>query len=132
MRAKLAWVISGLLLVPVMIPLPLLAHHSFAAVFYDKKPVTLQGTVTKLEWMNPHIWVYVDVKNGNNTVKWQCEGGNPNTLVRQGWSRDTLKAGITVDIEGWLARDGSNTCNARSVSVAGKRLFAGTSNPSAQ
>lgn len=132
MKAKLALVIAGLLIVPVLIPLPLLAHHSFAAVFDDKKEVKLQGTVTKLEWMNPHIWVYVDVKNGNNTVKWQCEGGNPNTLVRQGWTRESLKLGSVIDIEGWRARDGSNTCNARAVTANGKKLFAGTSNTATQ
>lgn len=133
MKAKLALAIAGLLIVPVMVPLPLVAHHSFAAVFDDTKPVKMQGTVTKVEWMNPHIWFYVDVKDDKGAVtKWQCEGGNPNTLVRQGWSKDTLKLGSTVDVEGWRARDGSNTCNARSVMANGKRLFAGTSNTTAQ
>jgi hypothetical protein len=132
MKAKLALVVAGLLIVPVLVPLPLLAHHSFAAVFDEAKQVKMQGTVTKVEWMNPHVWFYVDVKDGSNTTKWQCEGGNPNTLIRQGWSRDTLKLGTVIDIEGWRARDGSNTCNARVISVSGKRLFAGTSNPNAQ
>jgi len=133
MKAKLALAIAGLLIVPVMIPLPLLAHHSFAAVFDENKPVKMQGTVTKVEWMNPHIWFYVDVKDDKGSVvKWQCEGGNPNTLVRQGWTRDTLKLGTAVDIEGWRARDGSNTCNARAVMTNGKKLFAGTSNTNAQ
>ena len=119
---------QGLLVALLMIPLPLLAHHSFSAVFDDKKEVKLSGTVTKVEWMNPHVWFYLDVKDdGGKLVKWECEGGNPNTLVRQGWSRDTLKVGTPVEIEGWRARDGTNTCNARAVSAGGKRLFAGSS-----
>ena len=119
---------QGLLVALLMIPLPLRAHHSFSAVFDDKKEVKLSGTVTKVEWMNPHVWFYLDVKDdGGKLVKWECEGGNPNTLVRQGWSRDTLKVGTPVEIEGWRARDGTNTCNARAVSAGGKRLFAGSS-----
>ena len=119
---------QGLLVALLMIPLPLRAHHSFSAVFDDKKEVKLAGTVTKVEWMNPHVWFYLDVKDdGGKLVKWECEGGNPNTLVRQGWSRDTLKVGTPVEIEGWRARDGTNTCNARAVSAGGKRLFAGSS-----
>jgi hypothetical protein len=119
---------QGLLIALLMIPLPLRAHHSFSAVFDDKKEVKLAGTVTKVEWMNPHVWFYLDVKDdGGKLVKWECEGGNPNTLVRQGWSRDTLKVGTPVEIEGWRARDGTNTCNARAVSAGGKRLFAGSS-----
>ena len=121
-------VIAGLLLMAITIPIPLAAHHSFAAVFDDTKPVKLQGAVTKVEWMNPHVWFYLDVKDASGAVvKWQCEGGNPNTLLRQGWTRNTLQVGTAVDIEGWRARDGSNTCNARSVMANGKRLFAGSS-----
>ena len=108
--------------------LPLRAHHSFAAVFDDNKPVKLQGVVTKLEWMNPHIWVYLEVKDSNGAVsKWQCEGGNPNTLLRQGWTRESLKVGSAIEIDGWQARDGTNTCNARTVTANGKKLFAGSS-----
>jgi hypothetical protein len=108
--------------------IPIVAHHSFAAVFDDTKPVKLQGTVTKLEWMNPHIWIYIEVKNSSGAaVKWQCEGGNPNTLLRQGWTRESLSVGATVEIDGWQARDGTNTCNARTVAANGKKLFAGSS-----
>jgi hypothetical protein len=91
--------------------MPLLAHHSFAAEYDDKKPVSLKGTVTKVEWANPHIWFYVDVKDAAGKVEhWQCEGGPPNMLVRQGWKKDSLKPGDEVSVEGFRAKDGS--CHA--------------------
>ena len=107
---------------------PMLGHHSFAAEFDNKKPVALNGTVTKLDWMNPHIWVYLDTKDEKGEVThWQCEGGAPNGLSRQGWTRTALKAGDQVSIEGFLAKDGSHTCNARSVRLPdGKRVFGGS------
>src|SRR5436190_13229639 len=87
---------------------PLSAHHSFAAQFDGSKPVTLQGAVTKVEWRNPHIWVYLDVKNPDGSVTaWQCEGGAPNALTRQGWSKSSLETGEPLTIDGYLAKDGS-------------------------
>jgi hypothetical protein len=107
---------------------PLLAHHSFAAEYDAAKQVKLKGVVAKVEWSNPHIWFYIDVKDdAGQTVRWQCEGGAPNSLVRQGWTRNSLKEGDQVDVQGYLAKDGTNTANARTVTLAdGKRVFAGS------
>lgn len=104
---------------------PALAHHSSAAEYDRGKPVKLEGTVTKIEWLNPHIWMYLDVKDdAGKSVAWQCEGGAPNMLERRGWSRHSVNAGDKIMIEGFRAKDASNTCTARTVSTAdGKRLF---------
>lgn len=116
------------------VPLSLVAHHAFAAEFDINKPVKVQGAVAKVEWTNPHIWIYLDAKDeAGRLTRWQCEGGSPNVLTRQGWARDTLKEGDQVIIDGYRAKDGSNTCNSRSVTTgSGKRLFAGSSAESAK
>lgn len=115
----------------LLVAMPALAHHSFVAEFDSKQTVILKGTVTKLEWANPHIWVYLEVKDDKgNAVRWQCEGGPPNTLTRNGWSKDSLKLGDQVTIDGYLAKDGSKTCNARTVKLQdGRSVFAGSSAP---
>jgi hypothetical protein len=117
------------MLVHLLVPLSVLAHHSFAAEFDATKPVTVKGAVTRVEWTNPHIWIYVDNKDEKGVIsKWQCEMGSPNTLMRQGWKSDSLKQGEEVTIEGTRAKDGTNTCNARTVRLAdGTRMFAGSS-----
>jgi hypothetical protein len=105
------------------------AHHSFEAEFDAKKTVVLNGTVTKMDWMNPHIYIHLDAKDENGkTGSWACEGGNPSSLLRMGWKRNSLKTGDQIQIDGYRAKDGTNTCNARSVKLAdGTKLFAGSS-----
>ncbi len=107
----------------------LFAHHSFAAEFDGAKRVTLKGTVTKVDWRNPHIYVYLNVKDKDGKVtEWACEGGPPNVLMREGWTRNSVKEGDEVTIDGALAKDGSKRCNSRSVNLAdGRKVFAGSS-----
>jgi hypothetical protein len=129
MKAKLAVFAMGLLSAASMF-----AHHSFSAEFDASKTVTLKGNVTKVDWLNPHIWIYLDVKdNAGKVAHWQCEGGAPNSLTRNGWTKNDLKQGDAVTINGTLAKDASNTCNASQVALPdGRRVFAGSSNPDAQ
>jgi hypothetical protein len=118
----LVLVLGCLLALPPSAP----AHHSFATQFDPTKPITLEGTVTNVEWRNPHIWVYLDVTDEEgNVIAWECEGGAPNALTRRGWSRQTLKLGSTLEIQGYLARNGTNTCNARTWIYEGRTVFAG-------
>ena len=106
------------------------AHHSFPAQYDIDKPIALTGKVTKVEWTNPHIFIYADVTDAKGAVvNWAFEMGGPNALLRQGWKRDSLKPGDLVTFEGSLARDGSNLVNARVVTMtdSGRKMFAGSS-----
>jgi len=101
------------------------AHHAFAAEFDAKKPVKLRGTVSKMEWINPHTWIYMDVKKDDGTVEeWMIEAGTPNTLLRRGFTRESLKAGTVVLVDGYQSKDGSLRANGRNLTLPnGQTLF---------
>jgi hypothetical protein len=111
----------------LLISRPLLAHHSFAAEYDATKPITLTGSVTRVEWMNPHVYFHIDVKDAaGTTTNWAIEGGAPNTLYRAGWRKDSVKYGDVVTVYGYLARDGTHLANMRSAMLSdGRNLFGG-------
>jgi Family of unknown function (DUF6152) len=108
---------------------PAWAHHSFASEFDASKPVKLEGTVTKMEWINPHSWIHIDVKNPDGTVtSWMIEGGSPNALLRRGFTKHSLEPGSQIIVEGYQAKDGANRANGRDLTFSdGRKLFLGAS-----
>lgn len=108
---------------------PIEAHHSFAAEYDANAPLVIKGAVNRVDWVNPHSWVYVDVTDANGKVTtWKCETAPPNGLFRRGWTKSSLKKGEIVSVDGFRAKDGSSTMNARSVLLSdGRRMFAGSS-----
>ena len=113
---------------------PVWAHHAFAAEFDGKTPVKLQGTVTKMEWINPHAWIHIDVKGPDGKItSWMVEGGTPNILLRRGFTKQSLEVGTAVVVEGYQAKNGENRANGSNITFTdGKRLFLGGSNPNEQ
>jgi Family of unknown function (DUF6152) len=109
-------------------PVWAMAHHAFAAEFDGNKPVQLKGTIIKMEWVNPHAWIYVAVKKPDGTVEtWMVEGGTPNTLVRRGLRKTDVQAGIEIVVDGYRAKDGSTRANGKNITLPdGRQLFLGS------
>ena len=128
MRTKLAVVIAGIGLLVTGAAAPLSAHHAFAAEFDARKPIKVEGTVSKLQWTNPHTWIHVDVKRPDGTVEnWAVEVGTPSVLFRRGFTKTSLQPGTKVVVDGYQARDGSRRANGRDITfVDGRKLFVGS------
>jgi hypothetical protein len=128
-RTKLSVVIAlaGVLLAA----LPLWAHHAFQAEFDQEKPVSLKGKVTRMEWINPHAWIHIEVPNPDGTVtNWMIECGSPNIMLRRGFTKESLEFGTELSVQGYRAKNGSNRANGSSVTFRdGRKLFVGGSNP---
>ena len=128
MRTKLiGGVAVGLLL--TLATVPVVAHHAFSAEFDANRPLVLTGEVTRVEWINPHAWIHIDVTRDDGTMEsWMIEGGTPNTLFRRGFSRDSLVAGTEIVVDGYQAKDGTNKANGRDLTFPdGQKLFMGSS-----
>jgi hypothetical protein len=113
----------------LMAAAPAIAHHAFAAEFDAKKPIKLTGTVTKMEWINPHAWIHIDVKKPDGKIEsWMIEGGTPNTLLRRGFTKNSLLPGTEILVDGYQAKDGSMRANGRDLTLPdGRKLFLGSS-----
>jgi hypothetical protein len=131
MKPKYQFIVCGAVLAVLSLATLAFAHHSFAAEFDFNKQITLKGSITKVEWTNPHTYFYIDGKDENGkTANWAVEGGAPNVLYRQGWKPDTLKVGDQVTVVGSRAKNGMNIVNATSFVLAdGRCVFAGSSGP---
>jgi hypothetical protein len=128
MRTRRSVAAAGVCLLPVLCAVPLAAHHAFASEFDANKPIRFQGTVTKMEWINPHAWIHVSVKKPDGTVEeWMIEAGTPNTLFRRGLTKNSLLPGTEVVVDGYQAKDGALRANGRDLTLPnGKTLLIGS------
>lgn len=131
MQAKLRWRGNGFaalwVILAALLVAPGYAHHSVGAEFDLSQRITLQGRLTKVDWMNPHVYLYLDVSAGGKTANWACETAGPNTLARQGWSRASFRIGDRITVVGYRARDGAYVASAREIVLGnGRRLFVGS------
>lgn len=133
MVTRLSVVAVGVVGLLVLATVPVAAHHAFSSEFDSNRPVQLTGVVTKMEWVNPHSWIHIDVKKPDGTVeKWMIEGGTPNTLLRRGLRKQDLQPGTEIKVEGYLAKDGGHRANGRNLTLPnGRALFLGSSDTGA-
>lgn len=129
MRARVAVAVAGVALVVAAVSVPVVAHHAFSAEFDANRPLHMEGTVVKMEWINPHAWLHIEVTNDDgSTTVWMVEGGTPNTLFRRGFTQDSLAIGTEVIVDGYQAKDGSDKMNGRDLTFTdGRKLFMGSS-----
>ena len=129
MRTKLIVALGGLAVLLAGTAASVSAHHAFAAEFDANNPVNFKGTLTRVEWVNPHVWIHVDVKRPDGTVeKWAVEGGTPNVLFRRGFTKNSLLPGTRIVIDGYRAKDGSRRANGRDITFPdGRKMFMGSS-----
>ena len=133
MKAQNLLTLVLVVIAEITIAFPVIAHHSFAAEYDADKPVTLTGSVTKMAWINPHSWIYIDVKKpGGSVENWAVEAGPPGTLVRAGFTKESLAAGTVIKVNGYRAKDGALRANGRDITLPdGRLLFVGGSSPGA-
>jgi hypothetical protein len=133
MKIKLSVVVAGIGCLLLVLAIPARAHHSFAAEYDASKPVKLQGIVKKMEWINPHSWITIEVKRPDGAVQtWEIEAGAPNAMFRQGFTRDSLPIGTEIIVNGYHAKNGKNMANGRELTFTdGRKLFMGSSNTGA-
>ena len=126
---RVALVFAASALAALVTAAPVRAHHAFAAEFDSTQPITLRGAVTKVEWINPHTWIHLDVKDSSGKViEWMIEGGTPNTLLRRSVDKNSLPAGTEIVVEGYRAKNGTNRANGRDLTLpSGRKLFLGSS-----
>ena len=129
MRTKTLLSVATFVLLTAAVPV--WAHHAFSAEFDINKPITVEGTITKMEWINPHAWIHMDVTEDDGTVaSWMIELGPPNSLIKRGWTRDSVPPGIEIVVEGHQAKDGQRRANGGDITLPdGSMLFAAGSNP---